>query len=626
MPNSLHYDISNGSPFDNDKFIVLHFNVNSILKEGRLGELQVMCRVLKVAVLVITESKLDDTIPSSLITLQGYHEPLRRDRAVNGRYGGGCLIYISDQLTYKQNTELQSEYFEHIWADVKVGNYSFTVTTYYRPPNETAADHELFLSESDIILNKLSKHTTQNKIIASDFNFGNCYSRDPILAPKILDNSAPDLFASYGFKQLIDIPTRITQHTMSLIDLIFIQNDSIVCSYGTIPKIADHEGTVLCLDLKMEKIKPKTKTIYDYHNADVEGLINYIKMFDFNQTVFSQNICNQTEIYSKVLQNALNKFVPQKVICFRPDDPPWLNSYTRLLLRKKNRNYKLFKTASKNLSNAISNPHKSQEYITILVNKKSKAHKNSRVAANESTKANRRVQNVFYNTINSTMNRHDLSAKKKFSILLKLMNNNKFSSIPALIENGKTITDDQEKSNLLNNHFSAKATVPNPNDEVPLLFRKPEMPKFDSINTSPLEVSKIIRDHLKKSCISHCGIPGMFLGIIATPISFSISRLFNNLFENGLYPDLWKLSHVTAIFKQKGPKTNKANYRPISLLPTVSKICETVIHHRLLSHCTENNVISSKQAAYIKGDSTVNQLLLAKLNQIGIEGKLLELK
>ena len=76
MPNSIHYDISNGSPFDNEKCIVLHFNINSILKDGRLGELQVICRALKVAVLVITESKLDDTIPSSLITLRGYHEPL----------------------------------------------------------------------------------------------------------------------------------------------------------------------------------------------------------------------------------------------------------------------------------------------------------------------------------------------------------------------------------------------------------------------------------------------------------------------------------------------------------------------------------------------------------------------
>ena len=207
------------------------------------------------------------------------------------------------------------------------------------------------------------------------------------------------------------------------------------------------------------------------------------------------------------------------------------------------------------------------------------------------------------------MNRNDISAKKKFAILLKLMNNNKISSIPALIENNKTVTDNQEKSNLLNNHFSAKATVPNPNDQVPPLPNNPNIPKISSINTSPIEVSKVIRDHLKKLCVSHCGIPGKFLGIIATPVSFSMSRLFNNLFENGHYPNLWKISHVTAIFKQKGLKTNKANYRPISLLSTVSKICETVIHHRLLSHCIENTVISNRQAAYIKGDSTVNQLL-----------------
>ena len=53
----------------------------------------------------------------------------------------------------------------------------------------------------------------------------------------------------------------------------------------------------------------------------------------------------------------------------------------------------------------------------------------------------------------------------------------------------------------------------------------------------------------------------------------------------------------------------KVNYRPISLLPTVLKICESLIHHWLLGHCLENNVIYIRQAAYIKGDSTVNQLL-----------------
>ena len=143
--------------------------------------------------------------------------------------------------------------------------------------------------------------------------------------------------------------------------------------------------------------------------------------------------------------------------------------------------------------------------------------------------------------------------------------------------------------------------------------------------------------------------------MIATPISFSMSRLFNNLFEIGHFPYLWKLAHVTAVYKRSGLKTDKSNFRPISILPTLSKICESVLHDRILKHCIENNVITDKQAAYLKGDSTVSQLayivhnirtnwghkkitqglfldvssafdkvwhngLLAKLAQIGVEG------
>ena len=64
-----------------------------------------------------------------------------------------------------------------------------------------------------------------------------------------------------------------------------------------------------------------------------------------------------------------------------------------------------------------------------------------------------------------------------------------------------------------------------------------------------------------------------------------------------------------SIWKQKGPKSSKLYYRPISLLPTLSKIIESIIHNRLLSHFAENNIISHRQAAYLKGDSTTHQLL-----------------
>ena len=97
--------------------------------------------------------------------------------------------------------------------------------------------------------------------------------------------------------------------------------------------------------------------------------------------------------------------------------------------------------------------------------------------------------------------------------------------------------------------------------------------------------------------------------MISTPNSKPLSKLFNNLFEIGHFPDIWKIAHITAIYKKTGHKSDKTNYRPISLLPTLSKVFESVIHKRLLCHCTDNNIISERQAAYLKGDSTISQLL-----------------
>ena len=88
-----------------------------------------------------------------------------------------------------------------------------------------------------------------------------------------------------------------------------------------------------------------------------------------------------------------------------------------------------------------------------------------------------------------------------------------------------------------------------------------------------------------------------------------MSRLFNNFFEIGHFPDQWKIAHITAVYKRSGSKTCKSSYRPISILPSISKVFESVMHDRLLKHCIENNVITEKQAAYLKWDSMVSQLL-----------------
>ena len=96
---SYNYDLSNGSPIDINNFNIVHFNINSITAIDRLDQLSDICSILNLDVLVITESKLDNTIPTSMITLPGYHDPLRRDR---NRHGGGVLIYIAEHLIFNQ--------------------------------------------------------------------------------------------------------------------------------------------------------------------------------------------------------------------------------------------------------------------------------------------------------------------------------------------------------------------------------------------------------------------------------------------------------------------------------------------------------------------------------------------
>ena len=134
------------------------------------------------------------------------------------------------------------------------------------------------------------------------------------------------------------------------------------------------------------------------------------------------------------------------------------------------------------------------------------------------------------------------------------------------------------------------------------------MPNLPLINTSPIEVSKLLRG-LKKSHISPCGISGKFFQLISIDISYSFTRVLNNWFQIGHFPDHWKIAHITPIFKRSGSKNIKSNYRPISILPTLSKVAESIIHERLLSHCIHNNIITERQAAYLKGDSTITQLL-----------------
>ena len=75
--------------------------------------------------------------------------------------------------------------------------------------------------------------------------------------------------------------------------------------------------------------------------------------------------------------------------------------------------------------------------------------------------------------------------------------------------------------------------------------------------------------------------PNNLLHRFPTPFN---SIIINRLFETGIVPISMKIAKIVPIYKAKD-KTDMGNYRPISLLPTVSKILEKAVHHRLYSYC-----------------------------------------
>ena len=87
-------------------------------------------------------------------------------------------------------------------------------------------------------------------------------------------------------------------------------------------------------------------------------------------------------------------------------------------------------------------------------------------------------------------------------------------------------------------------------------------------------------------------------------ITPSLTALFNLSFQTRTFPSIWKTAKVIPLFK-KGDKQNASNYRPISILPTISKILEKAVHTQFYAYLTENNLISPNQFGFRLKSSTV---------------------
>ena len=103
-------------------------------------------------------------------------------------------------------------------------------------------------------------------------------------------------------------------------------------------------------------------------------------------------------------------------------------------------------------------------------------------------------------------------------------------------------------------------------------------------------------------------IPPKILKLSASIVAPSLTYIFNLSLATGIYIDDWKRARVTPIFKS-GDRRQCANYRPISILPVVSKVFEKEVFLQVYGYLTENCMLSKFQSGFRPKHFTVTALI-----------------
>ena len=83
-----------------------------------------------------------------------------------------------------------------------------------------------------------------------------------------------------------------------------------------------------------------------------------------------------------------------------------------------------------------------------------------------------------------------------------------------------------------------------------------------------------------------------------------IQTLFNTILDKNITIDDWTVGIITAIYKNKGSRSEPENYRGISLLSCLGNFFTAILYNRLLKFSIENKILSPNKLGFVPGNRT----------------------
>lgn len=501
---------------------------------------------------------------------------------------GGTAIIIKTKIKHYELNKISEVYLQATNITIEDTSGSFTLSAIYCPPK--------FQIKKEIFINLFNQ--LGNRFIAGgDYNAKHPWwgSRSSTPNPK-----GRQLYAALQSLNCFPIstgePTYWPSDTKKLPDLIdFAVVKGINANHLTIKSCfdlsSDHSPVLITLNSQII-IKQTTPSLYN-------------KKTNWNK-------------YQEYLENNLNCNIPLKT----PKDLEDAVESINILIHKAV-NYATT-TSEKNVIKKIN--YYIPKHILEKIQEKRKLRKNWQVSKCPmlKTKLNQTIKNLK-KLLNEEKNRgienylNNLTTTEDTNYSLwkatkKLKQPIRFTP-PIKRSDGKWARTDQDKTETFAMHLNEVFKPLNQQItqlEEDILLRNEETQNQEDdipfLKTTTNEIYKIIKNLNNKKSSGYDKIDGKLIKNLPNKMIRFIAILINAVFRLNHFPAQWKVAQIIMILKPGKPPDSVTSYRPISLLPVMSKICEKTILSRLYPTILEKKIIPNHQFGFRNKHSTIEQV------------------
>lgn len=483
--------------------------------------------------------------------------------------GGGVSIFVHNSLKHYLIEENSFDENHFLW--VHIDKFCLDIGAIYKPGRTNHTDFQEYYS--------LQLEKRKRAIAFGDFNY------DLLSVDKSV-RTYKHMVKENGFTLLNKIEkqycTRETNETKTIIDHVCSNIKQNTFHFAIVDSsISDHK--LIYLEIKKYKPEPIKSIKYE--------AIDYVKLYKTIETCTANNNTHEYAALEEKIKASIQKSKKTKIKKNNPVKQDWINKDILEKINKRNLLWLIYRN----------NPNDTKTKEDFLSEKN-----------NTAQLIQRRKSEYYYASFKKCQNK-----PAKMWTLINSLCHNKAKEVIAptkLQSEHNIITDKTEICEYFNEFFSsigeqlAKAipNIPFPNYHVKSMDANIISSELFVLSpTSTEEVSEIIET---LNCNTASGIDEIttkILKCIKTLILPDLTSCINKCLELGIFPENLKLAKVTPIFKS-GNKSNPSNYRPISVLPVISKVFERILYTRLEVYLNSINFLSAKQYGFRKKSNTLS--------------------